>query len=228
MGWVQRQGATHERRAMNDFWTRRNFLSRVTGSAAGMALAAPIERALAYSTTSSGLQGRYLTHVSVVRVNQIEVTPTRNLGEDEVPDNSVSHIRSRREAFARGCPGGKMTWAISWLALIDDRQQYKDARRLLASYHDQFGDEITFIPGGYFAPMFDTREHNRRTIQRALQMVTDMVGNGYRPECLVAGYMDAENMRALAADEGIHVCQGQIWSQHGIDNGDGDGGICYP
>ncbi len=24
------------------------------------------------------------------------------------------------------------------------------------------------------------------------------------------------------------MCQGQIWSQHGIDNGDGDGGICYP
>jgi hypothetical protein len=40
--------------------------------------------------------------------------------------------------------------------------------------------------------------------------------------------MDAENQRFLAADEGIHVCQGQIWSQHGIDNGDGDGGICYP
>jgi hypothetical protein len=40
--------------------------------------------------------------------------------------------------------------------------------------------------------------------------------------------MDAENQRSLASDEGIHVCQGQIWSQHGIDNGDGDGGICYP
>ena len=40
--------------------------------------------------------------------------------------------------------------------------------------------------------------------------------------------MDAENQRLLAEDEGIHVCQGQIWSQHGIDHGDGDGGICYP
>ena len=55
-----------------------------------------------------------------------------------------------------------------------------------------------------------------------------MVGNGYRPQCLVAGFMDAENQRFLATEEGIHVCQGQIWSQHGIDNGDGDGGICYP
>ena len=40
--------------------------------------------------------------------------------------------------------------------------------------------------------------------------------------------MDAENQRQLAQDEGIHVCQGQIWSQKDIDNGDGDGGICYP
>jgi hypothetical protein len=121
-----------------------------------------------------------------------------------------------------------MTWAISWLALNDTRQQYKDARRLLASYHDKYGDEITFIPGGYFAPMFDTREHNRATIHKALQLISNMVGDGYRPECLVAGFMDAENQRFLATDEGIHVCQGQIWSQHGIDNGDGDGGICYP
>ena len=44
----------------------------------------------------------------------------------------------------------------------------------------------------------------------------------------LAGFMDAENQRSLATEEGIHVCQGQIWSQHGIDNGDGDGGICYP
>jgi hypothetical protein len=161
-------------------------------------------------------------------VNQIEVTPTRNLGDDEAADNRPEHIRSRREAFARGCPGGKMTWAISWLALIDNRQEYKDARRLLASYHDRYGDEITFIPGGYFAPMFDTSEHNRQTISKALKLISAMVGNGYRPECVVAGYLDAENQGHLANDEGIHVCQGQIWSQHSIDNGDGDGGICYP
>jgi len=76
--------------------------------------------------------------------------------------------------------------------------------------------------------MFDTREHNRETIRKALSMIAGMVGGGYRPECLVAGYLDAENQRYLANEEGIHVCQGQIWSQHGIDNGDGDGGICYP
>ena len=121
-----------------------------------------------------------------------------------------------------------MTWAISWLALNDSRQEYKEARRLMASYHDRYDDEITFIPGGYFAPMYDTREHNRQTIHRALKSISEMVGGGYRPQSLVAGYMDAENQRFLAAEEGIHVCQGQIWSQHGVDNGDGDGGICYP
>jgi len=84
-----------------------------------------------------------------------------------------------------------MTWAISWLALNDSRQEYKEARRLMASYHDRYDDEITFIPGGYFAPMYDTREHNRQTIHRALKSISEMVGGGYRPQSLVAGYMDA-------------------------------------
>jgi len=208
--------------------TRRALLNHAALSAASLALAPLASNALANNAAPSPLRGRFLTHVSIVRVNQIEVTPTRNIGEDESPDNSVDHIRSRREAFARGWPGGKMTWAISWLALNDTRQQYQDARRLLATYHDQYGDEITFIPGGYFAPMYNTREQTRQTIHQALKLISAIVGSGYRPQCLVAGFLDAENQRNLANDQGIHVCQGQIWSQHGIDNGDGDGGICYP
>ena len=213
---------------VNHVWTRRKFLERAAGSAGALAVAGRAAGALAGGEAVSPLRGRFVTHVSVVRVNQIEVTRTRNIGEDEAPANSTEHIRSRREAFAQGCPDGRMTWAISWLALNDDRQEYKDARKLLASYHDRYGDEITFIPGGYFAPMYNTREETRTTIHEALKLVSKMVGNGYRPQCLVAGFMDAENQRYLASDEGIHVCQGQIWSQHGIDNGDGDGGICYP
>src|SRR5579871_328297 len=154
------------------------------------------------------MSGRFITHVSVVRVNQIEVTPQHSIGQDEAADNRPELIRSRRDAFARGCPNGKMTWAISWLALKDQRDQYREARSLLASYHDKYGDEITFIPGGYFAPMYATREQNRQTIRKALAMVSEMVGGGYRPECLVAGFMDAENQRLLSKDEGIHVCQG--------------------
>jgi hypothetical protein len=142
---------------MGRSWTRRKFLSRAAGSAASLASAPPGRIVLAYGAGKSALQGRFVTHISVLRVNQIEVTPDRSIGEDEAADNSPDHIRSRREAFARGCPDGRMTWAISWLALNDTRQEYKDARRLLASYHERYGDEITFIPGGYFAPMYDTR-----------------------------------------------------------------------
>lgn len=204
--------------------SRRGFLGGAAATGASLAL---MGRRPAFAADAL-MRGRFLTHVSVVRVNQIEVTPTRSIGQDEVIDNRPERIRSRRDAFARGCPNGRMTWAISWLALHDDRKQYQEARRLLASYHDRYGDEITFIPGGYFAPMYDSREHIRKTIDDALGMVSKMVGGGYRPDCLVAGFMDAENMRLLVADQGIHVCQGEIWSQHGIDNGDGDGGICYP
>jgi len=214
--------------AINASWTRREFLNSALGSAAAVALAGTAQTAFAAHEHNSALRGRFLTHVSVVRVNQIEVTPNRSIGQDEAADNRPERIRARRDAFARGCPDGRMTWAISWLALNDDRQEYKEARRLLASYHDRYGDEITFIPGGYFAPMYDTRANIQTTIHKSLRMITDMVGNGYRPECIVAGFMDAENQRLLATEEGIHVCQGQIWSQHGIDNGDGDGGICYP
>ena len=45
-----------------------------------------------------------------------------------------------------------MTWAISWLALNDTRQEYKDARHLLVSYHEQYGEQITFH-SGVFAPI---------------------------------------------------------------------------
>lgn len=207
---------------------RRRFLIGIAASAASIALADPLRKTLNLDSPASQLRGRFLTHVSVVRVNQIEVTPTRSIGEDESADNRPERIRSRREAFARGCPEGKMTWAISWLALHDTRNQYQEARKLLAAYHHRYGDEITFIPGGYFAPMYDSREHIRATIHQALGLISEMVGSSYRPECIVAGFMDAENQRLLAEDEGIHVCQGEIWSQHGIDNGDGDGGICYP
>ena len=45
---------------------------------------------------------------------------------------------------------------------------------------------------------------------------------------VIAGFLSADNLRFLAEKEGIHVCQGNIWSQYAIDNGDGDGSISYP
>ena len=50
----------------------------------------------------------------------------------------------------------------------------------------------------------------------------------FRPKSVLAGFMAAENQQYLAEKEGIHVCQGNIWSQFSIDNQDGDGAVSYP
>lgn len=61
-----------------------------------------------------------------------------------------------------------------------------------------------------------------------LAKVSEIVGNGFRPKSVVAGFLSAENQQFLAEKEGIHVCQGNIWSQFSIDNQDGDGAVSYP
>ncbi|HEY4415474.1 MAG TPA: DUF3863 domain-containing protein [Verrucomicrobiae bacterium] len=171
---------------------------------------------------------RVLTFVSVIRVNQIEVSRDRNAGQDEGSQHTVEGVRSLRENFVKAFPGGRMTWAFSWLALQDQRENYRAIRQQVVAYHQQFGDEITFIPGAYFAPMYNSREQVNRDLHDGLKLVSEMVGDGYRPQCVIAGFLAAENQRYLAEQENIHVCQGTIWSQYGIDNGDGDGSISYP
>ena len=74
---TSQQNKDVEGKAMSSFWTRREFLSRAAGSAASLALVPPGQDAFANAAGTSGLRGRFVTHVSVVRVNQIEVTPTR-------------------------------------------------------------------------------------------------------------------------------------------------------
>jgi len=171
---------------------------------------------------------RFLTLNTVIRVNQIESARNLNVGSDEAAIHTPETAAAFRTAVAEGFPGAKVTWALSWLALHDERPNYVAIRKLVVGYHATFGDEITFIPGGYFAPMYSPRAQVNQDIKEALQRVGDMVGNGYRPKSIVAGFLSAENLRYLAEEEGIHVCQGTIWSQYGIDNGDGDGSISYP
>ena len=171
---------------------------------------------------------RFLTFNTVVRVNQIEVTRDRNAGEDEGAIHTLETVRLLRDKFERGFPGGRMTWAFSWLALQDPRPNYRDIRKQVQEYHQRYGDEVTFIPGGYFAPMYNSRDQVNRDLHDALSMVSNLVGRGYRPRSVVAGYLAAENLRFLAEQEDIHVAQANIWSQYAIDNGDGDGSLSYP
>jgi len=171
---------------------------------------------------------RFLTFNTVVRVYQIEVTRETTHGPDESSVHTPDDAKRFREAIEKAWPGGRITWAFSWRALHDMRPQYQELRELIVSYHKRFGDEITFIPGAYFANMYNTREQVNRDLHEGLARVSEIVGDGYRPNSVVAGFLSAENLRYLAEEEGIHVCQGTIWSQYAVDNGDGEGSICYP
>ena len=55
-----------------------------------------------------------------------------------------------------------------------------------------------------------------------------MVGNGYRPQSIMGGFLSADNLRYLAEKENIHVAHAVIWSQHNIDGGGADGSPSYP
>lgn len=171
---------------------------------------------------------RFLTFNAVIRVNQIEVARDKNVGEDERALHTPDRVKAFRNAVEEGFPGAKMTWALSWLALQDTTANYREIRKLVVSYHYKYGDDVTFIPGAYFANAYNTTEQVNKDLHDALKIVSDMVGGGYRPLSIVAGFMSAKNQQYLAEKEGIHVCQGNIWSQYSIDNQDGDGSVSYP
>ena len=171
---------------------------------------------------------RFLTLNTVVRVNQIEVARDRNEGVDETALHTLANARSFREAITAGWPEARITWAFSWLALFSDLENYKQIREYARQCHTQFGDDVTFIPGGYFANAYNHRDQVNRDLHDGLARVSEFMGGGFRPQSVVAGFLSAVNLQFLADSEGIHVCQGNIWSQYAIDNQDGDGSICYP
>ena len=171
---------------------------------------------------------RFLTFNSVIRVNQIEVSRFENKGEDERSLHTPEKLVEFRNAIEKGFPGAKITWAFSWLALHDSTFNYRRIRELVVGYHEKYGDEITFIPGAYFANAYNSTEQVNKDLHEGLAKVTEIFGNGYRPNSVVAGFLSAKNLEYLAENENIHVCQGNIWSQYAIDNQDGEGSVCYP
>jgi hypothetical protein len=171
---------------------------------------------------------RFFTLCSFIRVNQIEVSRDSAIGTDESSFHTAAAARLFRETVNKTWPEARITWAFSWLALKDQRQNYLELKKLVISYHKMYGDEITFLPGGFFANMYNSREQVNKDLHDGLQMVSEMVGNGYRPQSIIAGFLAADNLKYLAEKEGIHVCQGNIWSQYAVDNGDGEGSVSYP
>ena len=171
---------------------------------------------------------RFLTLNTVVRVNQIEVTRDRNEGEDEASIHTLEHAKAFREAVAEGWPEARITWAFSWQALFSDLENYDGIRKYARKCHLHYGDDVTFIPGGYFANAYNTREQVNKDLHEALKRISEFMGKDFHPNSVVAGFLAAENLQYLAEKEDIHVCQANIWSQYAIDNQDGDGSISYP
>ena len=173
------------------------------------------------------LKGRYLAFMTAVRLHSWENTRARSHGgatDPETPEIAVKMRKGLEEAF----PGARITWAWSWGALNSMDSKYVELRKLMPQFVKEYSDEMTVWPGVYFEDKFNTLEQAKKDMHEGLELVSKMVGDGYRPKAVVAGHMSVESMKFLAESEGIHTVQGQIWSQFNIDGQDGDGGIIYP
>ena len=172
--------------------------------------------------------GRVVSLSTVVRYWTVETTRTSHLLNNESAIHTVAACEDFRAAAEKGWPDASITWAFSWDALHALDGEYPAIRTLVASYVATYGDEMTFIPGGYFAPMYNSEEATNEDIHDALAVISGIIGNGYRPKAIIAGYLGARTLQYLANVENIHVAQATIFSQFNIDYGDGDGGSPYP
>jgi len=169
-----------------------------------------------------------LTLCIPIRTTPWEVSrDVKIIDEDESDIHSLKVVRSMSDAFRKHCPEGRLTWGFTLNALEDQRSNYVEIRDFTVECHEKYGDEIAYWPA-YFPVMYLPRTQINREMSEAIQMISEMVGGGYRPQSVIAGYLSSENMRYLAKEEDIHVAHGVIWSQYGIDAGDADGSPCYP
>lgn len=190
------------------------------GSLSGQSLNSPI--------TLMG--NRFVTFSIVIRTTPWEVSrDVKILNEDEYEFHTLQVVRDLRETFAKACPEGVITWGFSLNALEDMRPNYVQIKDYVTECHNKYGDEITYFPC-HFSAMYLPRERVNKEISEAVQIISKMVGDGYRPKSILGGFLSAENMRYLSEKENIHVAHGNIWSQHSVDAGgtSADGAICYP
>ncbi|MGW8482960.1 DUF3863 domain-containing protein [Microbacterium sp. NPDC055903] len=169
--------------------------------------------------------GRNLTVNTVIRRHQIEATRTRSLWEDETELHSAALVERFSDAVRTAVPGARLTWALSWGAITDTSRRYRDIRGTLARIAREHGDDVAFVPGGFFANLYGTRDEVSRDIEDAVMLLNESFDRPTRS--LVAGFLSAENI-AMARRLGLRTVQGNIWSQFDIDLQDGDGSIAYP
>ena len=169
---------------------------------------------------------RYLTINLIVRLNQIEVRRDKFIGRDEYDEHFPEDMILMSNIIRDGFPEAKITWAFSWGALFDQTEKYQQIRQTVLNFQTLYGDDITFIPGGYFANRYNTREEINQDLHDALQAIEKWTGK--RPNTIIAGFLAADNIAYAREHEGILGVQGTIWSQYSVDNQDGDGSVAYP
>lgn len=171
---------------------------------------------------------RFVTLCIMIRTTPWEVSRDVKLHpRDEVDWHKLEGVRALREAFAMNNPEGRLTWGFTMNALEDQRQNFKEIREYAVKCHYFYGDEITYFPG-YFPAMYLPRDRVNREMSEAIQIISKMVGNEYRPQSIMGGFLSADNLKYLAEKENIHVAHAVIWSQHNIDGGGADGSPSYP
>jgi len=132
-----------------------------------------------------------------------------------------------REAFGRSNPEGRLTWGFTLNALEDKRINYCQIREYAVECLQKFGDEVSYFPG-YFPAMYLPRERVNREMSEAIEIISKFVGNGYRPQAIMGGFLSANSLQYLAEKEDIHTAHAVIWSQSDIDGGGADGSPSYP
>lgn len=171
---------------------------------------------------------RFVTLCIMIRTTPWEVSRDVKLHpRDEGDWHSLEDTRALREAFATDNPDGRLTWGFTLNALEDPRENFRQIREYVVECHRKYGDEISYFPG-YFPAMYLPRERVNREMSEAIGIISRMVGGGYRPQCVMGGFLSADNLRYLAEKEDIHVAHAVIWSQHNIDGGGADGSPSYP
>jgi hypothetical protein len=173
------------------------------------------------------MKKRYLSINTVIRKNQLEATRDEHIMEDETELHTAQAVMDFSDAVRKGIQDAKITWALSWQALTDQSDRYKEIRETVKKIHIKYGDDVTFIPGGYFANVYNSREQINKDISDALKIIANFM-DGYRPKSLVAGFLSSSNIQYAREKEGIIAVQGNVWSQYSIDGQDGDGSIAYP
>ena len=202
---------------------RRGFLK--CASLASIATLAPAlgKAAFAVPSVVSLMGNRFVTLCIMIRTTPWEVSRDVKLHpRDEYAIHTLEHVQSMRDAFRKSNPEGRLTWGFTLNALEDKRPNFREIRDYVVTCQKRFGDEVSYFPG-YFPAMHLPRARVNREMSEAIEIISELVGDGYRPQSIMGGFLSSDNLRYLAEEENIHAAHGVIWSQHAIDGGGADG-----